>query len=284
MSMVHVCALLLTLAFHDDPKPLPELKTFLAEFRKTLHSDNLLLSEYTYTEKRTSIQLDSEQNPKKTEVNVYEVFPGSPDRPRYRRHIVKNGVPVSAKDLEKQDEEHKRRIAKRKQADPQEREKKRAEARREDDKVMDDIFATYDIQIVGRENIGDEPAIVVVFKPRPNYKPKTGDGKIMQHIAGRAWISELDYELARLDAEAIDSISIGFGMLAKVHKGTHLFAERRKFNNEVWLPAKSEASVSGRFLMLKGIHMREIVEYSDHKKYSVETILKFPGTEKPPEP
>jgi len=28
--------------------PLPELNSFLAEFRKTLHSDGLILSRYTY--------------------------------------------------------------------------------------------------------------------------------------------------------------------------------------------------------------------------------------------
>jgi len=37
----------------QNPEPLPELKPFLTEVRKKLHTDNLLLSQYTYTEKRT---------------------------------------------------------------------------------------------------------------------------------------------------------------------------------------------------------------------------------------
>lgn len=278
--MVHVCVLLWAVTLQAESKPLPELQSFLAEFRKTLHTDNLLLSNYTYTEKQTSIQLDSNQKPKKTEVNIYDVFPEASDRPRYRRHIVKDGVPVAAKDIEKQDEEHRKRLAKQKQMSPQEREKKRAEAQREDDKAINDIFGGYDIQITGREMTDKYPSIVVTFKPRPNYKPKTRDGKIFQHIAGRAWISEDDHQLARLDAEVIDDISIGFGMLAKIRKGAHLFAERGKFNDEVWLPIKAETSASARVLLLKGLNMRQIVEYSDHKKYTVETILKFPGTEK----
>jgi hypothetical protein len=39
-------------------------------------------------------------------VNVYQIFPGICDRPGYRRQIVKNGVTLSEKDLEKQDQEH----------------------------------------------------------------------------------------------------------------------------------------------------------------------------------
>ena len=61
--MLHVGLLLLALAGQDEAKPLPELQTFLADFRRSLHTDDLLLSDYTYTEKRTSIELDSNRKP-----------------------------------------------------------------------------------------------------------------------------------------------------------------------------------------------------------------------------
>ena len=47
--MLRVCLLLLAFALQEVPKPLPELQPFLADFRKTLHTDDLLLSDYTYT-------------------------------------------------------------------------------------------------------------------------------------------------------------------------------------------------------------------------------------------
>jgi hypothetical protein len=282
--MLHVCLLLLSLAVQDDPKPLPALQPFLAELRKTLHSDNLLLSEYTYTEKRTSIQLDSGGKSKKTDVDVYQVFPGSPQRPGYRRQIVKNGMPLTAQELAKQDEEHKKRVDQRNKRTAEEREKRRAKARAEDDKIMDDIFGLYDIQMVGRDKIAEHPTILLFFKPRPNYKPKTSDGKIMQHIAGRAWVSEDDHQLARLEMDAVDTISIGFGILARLNKGSHISAERHKFNDEVWLPARVEAVMNARVLLLKGFNVRQVVEYSDHRKFSVDTILSFPDVEPQPQP
>src|SRR5262245_45093358 len=100
--MLSICLFAVLLFVQDQPKPLPELKPFLAELRKNLHTDAVLLSQYTYTEKRTVIRLDSNQKPGKTEVNVFEVFPGSPDRVGYRRQIVKDGKPLSPAELKKE--------------------------------------------------------------------------------------------------------------------------------------------------------------------------------------
>src|SRR3989442_5812727 len=104
--MLRVGLLLLALAFQNQPKPLPELQSFLTELRESLHSNDSLLSNYTYTEKNTYIDLDSNNKPKKTTVNVFQVFPGSCERPEYRRQILKNGVPVSEKELAKNDKLH----------------------------------------------------------------------------------------------------------------------------------------------------------------------------------
>ncbi|PYS37363.1 MAG: hypothetical protein DMG14_21555, partial [Acidobacteria bacterium] len=57
--------------------------------------------------------------------------------------------------------------------------------------------------------------------------------------------------------------------------------ERRKINNEVWLPSRLEVFGDVRLAMLKGLKVREITEYSDHKKFNVETILSFPDLENP---
>ena len=152
------------------------------EFRKTPHTDDLLLSDYTYSQKETSIQMDSNKKPKKTEINIYQVFSETPEHPEYRRQLVKNGVPLTTKEIEKEDADLKKRLEadrkKRNQKTPEERKKAKAKERVEDDRIIDDIFALYDIRMIGREKIGDHPAIMVIFTPRPNHKAKTSEGKI----------------------------------------------------------------------------------------------------------
>jgi hypothetical protein len=281
--MLNTFLFLLLIVQQASEQPLPDLKSFLAEFRKTLHTDNLLLSKYTYTEKETHIELDSDGKTKKTEVKVYQVLRGPEPEDEYRRLLSKNGVPVEPKELEKQDREHQKeteeRERKRKKKTAAELEKERAEEQREEDKIIDDLFSMYDIRILGRDSIDGRSAIRLSFKARPRSQPKTREGKIMQKIAGTAWVNEDDHELVRIDSEAIENISFGFGLLAKLNKGSRLIAERLRINDEVWLPSRVEVSINARMLLLKGFNFREIVEYSDHKKFDVETILSFPDIE-----
>lgn len=244
--------LLLVSAFaQTDLKPLPELKPFLAEFRKTLHTDEALLDRYTYAEKQTHIELGNDDEPASTSTDEYEITRGA-DGAIYRRLVSKNGVAVKTARAKKE----------------------RRRAGDEDERVIDDLFNGYEMRITGRETLSGRSAIRIRFTARSGYKAKTRQGRIMSHVAGDAWVDEADHQLTRIDAEVIDTISLGFGLLAKLQKGTRIHAERRKVNDEVWLPARAEVSLTARILLLKGIHLREIREYSDYKKFNVETIIK----------
>lgn len=275
----HLCLLFLMFLPQEQKRPLPDRESFIAEFRKTLHSDGKLLSQYTYTEKETEVTLDGKGQAKKSKVNVYQVFNAAEEWMTYRRQTIKEGVPLTEKELEKQDREEKERVAKEKLKREKQSEAKRQEEKakedREERELIDDIFAMYDVQLVRREVVNDVPTIFLTFKSKPYYKPKTRAGKILQHIAGRAWIAEDDHELARLEAEVVDPISIGAGLLAKLNRGSTLAFERRKVNGEIWLPVREEATLNARLLLLKGMNVREVTEFSEHQKYSVDTILKF---------
>ena len=48
-----------------------------------------------------------------------------------------------------------------------------------------------------------------------------------------------------------------------------------KINDEIWLPFRAEAHINGKLLLLKGINIHEVLEYSDYRKFSVDTNLEF---------
>src|SRR5262245_6997856 len=220
--MFRLLLLILALWPQEQQTPLPDRDSFLSEFRKTLKRDETLLSQYTYTQSETEISLDSKGQPKKTEVNVYQVTHGREEWQTYRRHISKNGVPLPEKEIEKQDREEKERVQKelrKRQNQPEEKRlKEKAKEDREEKELTDEVFAMYDVQMIRREEIAGHPTILMTFKTKPNYKPKTSDGKILQHIAGRAWVTEDDHQLAKIEAEIIDPISIGAGLFAKLDR------------------------------------------------------------------
>jgi hypothetical protein len=271
--MIQLWILLLFLPPQAPVKPLPEAGPFFAEFRKTLRSDQTLLRQYTYTDTETHITLDSNGHAKNTEVSVYQILHGDRIEDRYRRLISKNGVPVSEKELAKRDRHE--------EADERRQTDKAKEDRKEQE-IMEDIFSMYQVQMLQREPVGNVSTILITFAPKPNYKPRTSEGKMLQHISGRAWISEEDHELAKLETQVNDPISIGAGILAKLQRGSTLNFERRKINDEIWLPVKVEVNLNARLLLFKGFNFRQIDEYSDHKKYTVDTILKFGDV--PPKP
>ena len=125
--------------------------------------------------------------------------------------------------------------------------------------------------MIRRESIAGHVTILATLDPKEGVKPQTDDGKIMRNFKARAWVSESEYELVRVEVEAIRDLSFGMGLLARVHQGTVATFERRKVNNEVWLPAKVTWTASGRLLLFRRLRLRGISEFSGYKKFTVDT-------------
>jgi hypothetical protein len=262
-------------------RPLPDQMTFLKETRKHLQRDSSVQRSYMYVETRREVKLDKNGRTAEESVKVVESYPGLPGQPRWERVISENGRPVSSDELAEQDRDRSKKataMAKRLETEP-EKERARQERdwqklRNERDEAVSDIYTVYDIKMSGRERIEGHDTIAFVLTPRPESNPKTREGDMMKHFTVRAWISETEYELVRLEADAIDNLSLGFG-LAKLHKGAKLSFLRRKINGEVWLPAVASYSGSARVGLLWMLRRTGTSEYSGYKKFSVDTSSSF---------
>ena len=263
-------------------RPLPDQTAFLKETRKHLQTDGSLQSSYMYIETQREVKLD--KNGRKTEesVKVFESYPGLPGEPRWERLISKDGVPLSAEELAEQDRERAKRandMARRLEANPA---KERArqerdwnEYRQEREEAVNDIYVVFDIKMIGRERIEGHDTIAFTLTPKPESRPKTREGELMKNFNVRAWISETDYELVRLEAQAINNIGFGLGVLARLHKGAELSFLRRKVNGEVWLPAVARYSGSARVGLLWTLRRTGTYEYTGYKKFTVDTSSSF---------
>ena len=271
-----VIALMLVAAPLAQGKPLPDFNTFAAQVRKNLATDEERQSGYVYIERRTEQKVDSSGRPTSETVKTYEIYPGLPGQERYRRLIEENGRRVAADQIARQDRERKEDVdtyVKAQASEPQRQKaaREREQARRRTSAAIDDLFRIYDIRMIRREPIDGHVTIMATLDPKESVKPQTDDGKIMRNFKARAWISETDYELVRIEIEAIHDLSFGMGLLARVHKGTTATFERRKVNNEVWLPAKVTWIASGRLLLVRRLRLRGISEFSNYKKFTVDT-------------
>jgi hypothetical protein len=276
MMRVLLAALLIVAAPNAQERPLPDFNTFAAQVRARLATDEERQSGYVYNERRVEQRIDAAGRVTEEKVKVYEVYPGLPGEDRYRRLIEEDGRATPADKLAKSDRERQQQVQEysRKQGVTSERDKEAREQeqdRRRTAAAVDDLFRIYDIQVLRREAIDGRDTILAALTPKRDARPQTDDGKLMRHFKARAWISESDYELVRVEIEAIDDLSFGLGLLARIHKGTVASFERRKINNEAWLPSQVTWTASARVLLLRRLRLRGVSEFSNYRRYSVDT-------------
>jgi hypothetical protein len=263
-------------------RPLPDQESFLREVRRHLQTDQTLQSSYSYVERRRELKLDKQGRRTVGSEKVFESYPGFPGEERWERLIEENGVPVPAKKLEEQDRErqskaaeHARRLATNPKKEHARQVRAYEERRREMSAAVEDVFRVYDVTMLRREAIDGHDTIAFSLRPRRDAKPQTRDGGLMRNFEVLAWVSESDHELVRLDVEAMRTVKIGLGLLARIHKGARLSFFRRKVNGEAWLPATYSYFGSARVGLIANLRREGTSEFSNYRKFSVDTASTF---------
>jgi hypothetical protein len=261
-------------------RPLPNAEPFLAQARAHLQTDRQLLSQYTYLQRETKIHLSKFGTLITGPVQVFQVYPGLEPDDTYRRLIEVDGKPRDPAELAKDDHRRQKHVLdqldRRRREDAATREQRlqqEAKEHHQDEETLDDILRVYQFTLVERQMLDGHPVIVIDFVPRPNAAPKTSDGKDMTKVKGRAWISEDDYQIVRVSVEVLKDFSVAW-LIGRLYAGTTASYERRKVNNEIWLPSRLRINASGRAFIRK-FHLDTVTEYSDYRKFSVQTDTEF---------
>ncbi len=141
------------------------------------------------------------------------------------------------------------------------------ERRRKERAVVDEVFRMDDID---RRRPRDRRRPARRSSCRSRLAPATSRSpraaRSIQKLAGRAWIDEADRQLVRLEAKLVDSMGVGPAKLARLQKGATAFFQRRKINDEIWLPAEARFTGAARALLLFGgaprrpLHLRRLQE------------------------
>jgi hypothetical protein len=265
-------------AGYAQERPLPNRQAFLAEARARLDRDEERQAGYSYVETRKRFTLDGTGRARSETTRVIESYPGLPGEPRWERVLEEDGRRTSDADLARADavrrrkvERYARKITTQSDGDRRRLRENGERDRRETAARVDDVFLVYDLQMLGREAIDGHDTIVLSMNPRPDARPRTREGGWLRRFRGRVWVSETDYELVKLDVEAIRDVSIGLGLVGRIHKGTTFSFGRRKVNGDRWLPAFASYTVSGRLLLLKRLRQRGTSEYSNYRQFAVDT-------------
>ena len=139
-----------------------------------------------------------------------------------------------------------------------------AKKRRERDELIGAARAAFLFTLIGSEQRDGRVLLKYRMDPNPTFKPTSRATSIYPRVRGTVWIDEATGELARIEGEVTEDISLGL-FLARVYRGSRFMQERYEMVPGLWLPSFSQYDFDGRkFLSSFSLHERTF--YSNYRR------------------
>ncbi len=157
---------------------------------------------------------------------------------------------------------------------------KYAKRRKDRNDLIDATRNAFLFTFAGREPRGNRMLAKYEMSPNAAFKPTSRFTSVFPKVHGYVWIDEDAAELARIEGDITEDISIGL-FLGKIYKGSHFMQERYKVAPGLWLPSFTQYDFDGRKLFL-GFSIHERTFYSNYRyigppKEALEVIRKELG-------
>jgi len=140
---------------------------------------------------------------------------------------------------------------------------KYAKKRKERNDLIESTRNAFLFTFVAREPRSDRMLSKYTMEHNPAFKPTSRYTSVFTKVHGFIWIDEESGELARIEGEITEDISIGL-FLGKIYKGSHFMQERYEFTPGLWLTSFSQYDFDGRKLF-SGIAIHERTLYSNYR-------------------
>jgi hypothetical protein len=237
-----VALLCATLGARD--RPLPDRRQFLEATRANLEKSQARQNLYAYREKRRELHA----NPfgrigSGTGVEEYEVTP-QPDGSISRTLVSRDGQPVTEGKTTR----------------------RRPRASTSKESPMTDVAETLELALDHRERRNNRDVLVVTFVPKADADPKTREGKLARLFRGRIFVDEAEAEVIRVEATAVDDISYGLGVVARLSRGATVTLVRERVDADTWLPSSIRFRGEGRAMLFRKLHVDHFIEWSDYRQ------------------
>jgi hypothetical protein len=242
--------------------------------RRSVNVDNRndrLARNYTYKVLNETRNLDSAGRVKATHTMLDEVlYIGGR---RYLHQLEKDGKPLPPDQAKREQAKLDRAAAeashlsdadRRKREDDEERQRAK---RRERVRYIPDAF---DFAILGETPLNGRDAWQIRATPRRDYKGPYGF--MLRNLEGTLWIDKRDYQWVRVEADTLDTISIGL-FLARIGKGTRLSFENFRVNDEIWAPKHVSLKASARLALVRKFDAEQQLTFSDYRKFQSDSHI-----------
>jgi hypothetical protein len=234
-------------ALAQGARPLPDNDPFVKATRENLIRSQREQFNYAYKERRSEFHVNPFGRMGTGGIEGYEVTPIENGTVIQKRLIERDGKPVKDGDVDRIKVKQERRRDGRRTA-------------------MEDVVAILTFKMARREHVNGRDTIVFTFTPKPDGEPQTREGRIAKSFTGSIWVDEIAREVIRIEATAVDTISFGFGLIARLNEGSAVTLHRQPIENGIWLPTSIRFAGEGRALLLRKLNVDQRIEWSEYKK------------------
>ena len=140
---------------------------------------------------------------------------------------------------------------------------KYAKKKKERNDLIEATHNAFLFTFAGKEQRGERTLSKYKMDPNPAFKPTSRFTSIFPKVRGFVWIDEACGELARLEGDVTEDISVGL-FLGKIYKGSHFMQERYEFQPGLWLASFSQYDFDGRKLF-SSFSLHERTFYSNYR-------------------
>ena len=189
----------------------------------------------------------------------------------YRRLIARDDRPLSGTETRKEQEKLNREVAKREHESAAQRaqyEKERAEDRQ----FIREIPEAFTFRLDAVESVSNQPAWVIEAEPKSGYRVVHSGAKIFSKFRAKIWIEQATYHWVKVDAQALEPLWLGFGLL-RVAPGGMLRFEQTRVNDEIWLPSSILVRADARVALVKKVRAEFDIRYSGYQKFQSDSHI-----------
>ena len=140
---------------------------------------------------------------------------------------------------------------------------KYAKRRKERLELIDATRSAFFFTFLSNELREDRMLAKYRMEPNPAFKPSSRIATIYTKVRGFVWVDEAACELARVEGEVTEDISLGW-FLGKIYKGSHFMQERYEYLPSLWLASFSQYDFDGR-KFFSGFSFHEKTYYSNYR-------------------
>ena len=228
-------------------RPFPNEREFFAAAQENVTRSEREQFRFAFKERRTELHMNPFGRIGTGETRAYEVTPMDNGAVILRRLIERDGKAVSGAPVQRE-------------------ELRQRSGRQERKSGIEDTVDVLSFVMDRRETVHGRDAIVVRFEPKPNARPQTREGRLARVFKGSIWVDEAAREVTRVEATAIDDISYGFGLVARLNRGTTVTLKRDRIEGTTWLPTSIRFIGQGRALVFRRLNIDHAVEWFDYRR------------------